>query len=300
MWQTRWTMASEVSRNRVFHTLKWCAAAGALALAGCLLVLMALHDRIVNPIVFPATRDIYRDPGAFGWAFEDLYLAVGDERTHAWHIPLENARGTALFSHGNAGNMADRLESVGLLRRLGFSVLVYDYGGYGNSTGGVGEARCYADIRAAWAYLTQTRGIPPSEIVLFGRSLGGAVTADLAQEVTPAAVVLESTFLSIPDVAREMISVVPLYRLLRIRFASKDKVGKISAPVLFVHSPEDDMIPYRHGRELFARAPEPKRFLEIHGPHNDGFVSSMDVYVKGWEEFLAPILPRRDGAPHST
>jgi len=242
-------------------------------------------------IIFPATRELYRNPGDFGLDFEEIVLPVAGYSTHGWFVPLEKARGVALFSHGNAGNMADRIESILLLRSMGFSVLAYDYGGYGRSTGRVGEQRCYEDAEAMWRYLTETRGIPPNKILIFGRSLGGAVSADLASKVTPAALVLESTFLSTVDIARGSFPWLPAGLILRHRFASKDKVARISCPVMVVHSPEDSLVPYAHGRRLFDLLTAPKQFLEIHGDHNDGFVLSEREYRAGWERFLAPIFP---------
>lgn len=240
-----------------------------------------------DKVLFPASRDINRTPDSMGWTYEEIWLDTPFGRTHAWWVPKDNPRGTVLFSHGNAGNIADRLESIGLLRKLGFSVLAYDYGGYGLSEGeGPSEKRCRADVRAAWRHLTDTRGIPPEQILLFGRSLGGAVTADLAQEVRPGAVVLESTFLSVPDVAREKLWFLPVRALCSSPFNSKDKVGRITAPVLVVHSPDDTLIPYRNGKGLYERITAPKQFLEIRGDHNDGFVLSMEKYLAGWEEFL--------------
>jgi len=254
--------------------------------------LSALAFLLQSWIIFPATRDIYRDPSAYRWAFEELMLPVDGETTHGWFVPLENARGVALFSHGNAGNIADRLESIGLLRSFGFSVLAYDYGGYGKSTGRSSEQRSCQDIRAMWRWLTEEKGIPPKKILLFGRSLGGGATAHLAREVEPAAVILESAFLSTVDVAHDKFPWLPARLILRHVFANKDKVADIKSPLLVIHSPDDSIIPYRHGKELFERATEPKQFLEIHGDHNEGFVLSEPIYRKGWEEFLAPILPR--------
>ena len=243
--------------------------------------------------IFPATRKLYRDPSFYKWAFDTVFLPVNGHVTHAWWVPLEDARGTVLFSHGNAGNIADRLESIGLLRSFGFSVLAYDYGGYGESTGRRGEKRCYADIEVMWDYLTETRGIPPEEILLFGRSLGGGPTADLASKVEPAAVILESTFLSTNDIARDAFPWLPVWPFIVHRFPNKKKMAGIRSPLLIIHSPQDRVIPYRHGKALFELATEPKTFLEIHGDHNDGFVLSEKIYRAGWEAFLKPILPRR-------
>jgi len=199
-------------------------------------------------LIFPATRLIDRTPASapFCWEYEEVFFDVDGEKTHAWFVPLEGATMTVLFSHGNAGNIAGRLESMQLLRSMGFSVLAYDYGGYGRSTGSASEQRIYRDVEATWSYLTETRNIAPSEIVLFGRSLGGAATAYLASRVTPAAVVLESTFCSIPAVVRDM----PLGRVLekgiRYRFPTIDRVPLIRAPLLVIHSPEDSLIPFKH------------------------------------------------------
>lgn len=268
--------------------LIYVTAIAVLLYAG-ICVLALLFQR---PMIFPATRPLDRHPGHFGWAYEDVLLPVAGETTHGWYVPLENARGTALFSHGNAGNIADRLESISLLRSMGFSVLAYDYGGYGRSTGSASEQRCYADIQAMWDYLIQERGIDPEKMLIFGRSLGGGATADLATRVHPAAVILESTFLSIPDVVRDIFPFLPIGWCIRHRFMNKDKVSRINAPLLIIHSPDDRVIPYRHGKALFELAAEPKQFLEIRGDHNEGFVLSMDTYREGWENFLEALLPK--------
>ncbi|MCK5863490.1 MAG: alpha/beta fold hydrolase, partial [Candidatus Hydrogenedentes bacterium] len=159
-----------------------------------------------DDLIFPRTSAVYRNPAdaPFLWDYEDIYVDVKGEKTHGWLIPLEGARGFVLFSHGNAGNIADRLESIQLLRDMGFSVLAYDYGGYGYSEGRPSEDRIYADAEGMWQYLTETRGIAPGNIVIFGRSLGGAAAAHLATKAQAAAVILESTFTSIPDVVRTL------------------------------------------------------------------------------------------------
>jgi len=262
-----------------------------LALCGGVYVLFAVALFFLQGyLIFPASRIMDRSPSDLGLVFEEVRRKVQGHETYGWYVPLESHRGVVLFSHGNAGDLAGRLESISLLRSFGFAVLAYDYGGYGFSTGKPSEGRCYADIRSMWDYLTKERGVPPEQIVLFGRSLGAAPTADLAAEVTPGAVVLESAFLSTPDIAKKTWIFRPLTWLIRHRFQNKDKVASITAPLLIVHSPDDEIIPYAHGLELFARAPEPKTFLEIHGGHNIGFVLSERVYREGWDEFMTPIL----------
>lgn len=271
--------------KRKWKAYMWFIVISVPVLAGALMLFAYLFQ---EKVIFPATAIIDRTPSSepFNWKYEEIYLEVDDERTCAWYIPLEGADKTVLFSHGNAGNLAGRLESIQLLRSMGFSVLAYDYGGYGLSTGRPSERRIYEDVDAAWKYLTEDRGIDPATIILFGRSLGGAATAYLASRVKPGAVVLESTFTSLPDVVRDM----PLGRFLskgiRHHFPTLDRVPSIQVPLLVVHSREDTLIPYKHGVAIFEAAAEPKQFLEIRGDHNMGFVQSMEDYAAGWKRFL--------------
>lgn len=276
------------SRPRI--SLLIAGAVPVLAYLGSTAMLYLLQDKFI----FPASRVVNRDPSYFDWSFDEVWLEPSPgERSHAWWIPIENPRGVCLFSHGNGGNIAGRLESVGALRKLGLSVLVYDYGGYGKSSGAPSESRIYDDIRAAWRYLTETRGIPPQQIVLFGRSLGGAPSAQLATEVTCAGLVLESTFSSLPAAAQEAMPWFPARWLTRHHFDSLSKMPEIHCPVLVIHAPEDRTVRFHHGQALFAAANEPKRWLQIHGDHNAGFLQSQDLIHSAWSSFLHDFLPAR-------
>ncbi len=258
-------------------------AALALGLAGC-----------QTWMIFPATRGpLDETPADVGWDFEDVRLEVMGETTHGWFLPVDGARGTVLFSHGNGGNLALWMYAMPVYRRLGLNVLLYDYGGYGLSTGRPSERRCYADARAMWNHLVRHRGVPPQEIVLIGRSLGSAVTAELALETKPAAVVLESPFLSMADMAREVFPILPGRLMVRHRFDTESKIDRIDAPLLILHSPKDELVPYRHGRRLYERAREPKVFVDIEGGHNDCFGVSEAIYESALDEFLGPLLPER-------
>ena len=255
------------------------------------LYLYLMQDRLL----YPAMRSVERTPAEAGWDYDELVLPVQGDTTHSWYVPLEGARGVVLFSHGNAGNIGHRIESVGLLRSLGFSVLLYDYGGYGMSTGRPSEARTHADVHAMWDWLTQEKDYNPEEILLFGRSLGGAVTLQLAAEVQPAAIIVESSFTSVPDIVQDYWPWVPARWLARHVYPSLEHIATVQAPVLVIHSPDDDIVPYHHGRALYDAAPEPKSFGEIRGDHNHGFVDSMDAYRQHWDDFLTPILGPWDG-----
>jgi uncharacterized protein len=249
--------------------------------------LMAMAYSFQDELLFAPTEEVLVSSELVNWNFENVELSVGEESTHGWFIPAASeSRGTILFSHGNAGNIGDRIETIRTFRLLGFATFIYDYGGYGRSTGGITEERCYEDIRAAWTYLTETRGIAPDTIVLFGRSLGGGPTAQLATEVTPMAVVLESTFTSIADMAAKQFPIFPVKLLIKHQFANIDKVADISAPILHIHSRDDTLIPYEHGEQLFEASTVPKSFLEISGDHNEGYWLSGETYLQGLRTFF--------------
>lgn len=241
-------------------------------------------------LIFPRGGTFYQTPDALGWQYEDVVLQVDGETTHGWFVPAPESRGVVLFSHGNAGNIAHRFDSMTIFRSLGFDVLIYDYGGYGKSTGGPSETRCYQDIRAMWYYLTTDRGVSPDRIVLFGRSLGGAAAVDLATEIRPAGLILESCFFSVTQMAWETFPIAPMRLLVRHKLDNTAKIGRVACPVLFVHSPDDEIIPYRHGRELYERCNAPKTFLDIRGDHNGGFILSGNLYKRGLDDFLTSVF----------
>jgi len=249
-----------------------------------------------NLLYFPdmPTREIVATPGAIGLDYEPLTLTTSDtERLDAWFIPAEPARGVVLFCHGNAGNIAHRLDSIRLFHELGLSVLIFDYRGYGQSTGKPTEKGTYRDADAAWQYLVEQRGISPETIILFGRSLGAAVASDLATRQAVAAVILESGFTSVPDIAAELYPWLPVRWMSRYRYDTRKQLANIHSPVLIVHSRDDEIIPYSNGEQLFAAANEPKQFLELRGGHNNGFMVSQAADIQGLDSFISQSLQRK-------
>ncbi|MCX7170473.1 MAG: prolyl oligopeptidase family serine peptidase, partial [Proteobacteria bacterium] len=158
--------------------------------------------------------------------------------------------------------------------------------GYGKISGTPSEQGTYRDAEAAWRYLTEQQHIPACRIVLFGESLGGAVAAWLAARQQPAALVIASGFTSVPDLAQHIYPYLPVRWLARIRYATLENLRSVAAPVLIAHSPADDIIPFEHGRALFAAANPPKHFLELAGGHNDGFIFMRESWVRTLGEFL--------------
>jgi hypothetical protein len=175
---------------------------------------------------------------------------------------------------------------LSVFHRLGFNTLIFDYRGYGQSEGSPSEDGIYRDAEAALTYLREDRGIPLKTIVYFGRSLGGSVAAWLAARTSPGALIVESSFTSAPDMAAQLYPLLPARMLTRLRYNTLEYLTRVTCPVLIIHSAEDEIIPFQHGQRLFAAAPEPKRFLEIHGDHNMGFLNSGPRYEQGLQEFL--------------
>lgn len=149
-------------------------------------------------------------PKVAGLQYEDIRLQTSDGiDLQGWYVPAPQSRGTVLFLHGNAGNISHRIDSVAMFHRLGYSTLIFDYRGYGNSGGKPSEQGTYRDAEAAWRYLNDQQHIPSCRIVLFGESLGGAVAAWLAAREKPAALVIASGFTSVPDLGQQLY---PIFR----------------------------------------------------------------------------------------
>lgn len=257
--------------------------------AALLLLLYIFQEHLV---FFPQTgRELLVTPAQAGMPYDDVRLNASDGTSlHGWYVPAPQARGTVLFFHGNAGNISHRMESVAMLHRLGYSTLIMDYRGYGDSSGKPGEQGTYEDAEAAWQYLTLQRHIPSCSIAVFGESLGGAIGAWLAARHKPAALVIASGFTSVPELAHHFYPYFPVRWLARIRYDTEEYIRNVAAPVLISHSPEDEIVPFNHGRALFASAHQPKRFLEIAGGHNDGFIFMRESWIKALGDFLEEHL----------
>jgi fermentation-respiration switch protein FrsA (DUF1100 family) len=264
-----------------------------IALAYCAL---ALAIFIMQPqlLYYPdmPSRTIEATPDSVALKHETVLFTTADGvRLHGWFIPARQSRATLLFCHGNAGNISHRLDSIRLFHDLGLNVLIFDYRGYGQSDGSPSENGSYRDANAAWDYLVDRRHTDPGRIVIFGRSLGAAVAADLASRTKPAAVILESAFTSIPEMAAALYPWLPVRILSMYQYDNKAKISRIRSPLLLVHSRDDEIIPFQHGRQLFALANDPKHFLTLSGGHNDAHQASR-VYVQELQAFLARYLPR--------
>ncbi|WP_137894866.1 alpha/beta hydrolase [Ramlibacter sp. 2FC] len=270
--------------------LKWLTAGGAAyaALLGLVFLLQA------HLLYFPGVgRQVQQTPKDLGLDYETLWLTTEDGvRIEAWYVPAPGARGVALLAHGNAGNLSHRVGYAPLFHRLGYALLLFEYRGYGRSEGQPSEAGTYADARAAWHHLVAQRGVAPERIVLVGESLGGAVVARLAAAERPGALVLASSFVSVPELAAELYPWLPARWLARYHYDTLEAVSRLACPVFIAHSRQDEIVPFRHGQRLFAAASEPKVFLEMAGGHNEGLLFTHEAWGQTLGHFLEQHLPR--------
>jgi fermentation-respiration switch protein FrsA (DUF1100 family) len=237
---------------------------------------------------------------ASGNTLEDCFFTASDgARLHAWWCrPPTAAAGRGptsdtvlLWFHGNAGNLAHRADMMLDLASIPAQVFIVDYRGYGRSEGRPNERGLSRDADAAWRFLTVERGIAADRIVLFGKSLGGAVAIDLATRVTPAGLIAQSSFTSVPAMAAHHYPFVPKF-LVRTKMDNLSKIGGLDCPIMVIHSPADEVVPYDHGRRLFEAAGGDKRFFEVpHAGHNETWLVGGADYLDAIREFLVDCRP---------
>jgi len=245
--------------------------------------------------IYCPTTEIATTPDKHGLAFEAVEFESSDGlMLQGWFVPrASDAPGkerVVLFFHGNTGNISDCIETLQMFHQLGLSTFIFDYRGYGLSQGSPTEQGTYDDAEAAWIYLLRDRGIKAEDVVVLGRSLGAAIASQQAARHTPGALVIESTFTSAPELAAEMFRIFPARLMSRFKYRVRDNIANTHCPVLVVHSGDDEVIPFHHGKRLYEVANEPKAFLEINGAHAQGFLTSGARYTDGLKRFLTSVF----------
>ena len=260
-----------------------------IAAAVCIYLLLVVYLFFFQArFMYAPDREITATPAETGLEYEDVIIRASDGlKLSGWFIPAERPRATILFCHGNAGNISDRLESIRVFNRLNLNIFIFDYRGYGRSEGKPSEKGTYLDSEAAYRFLTEDKQIKNDDIIIFGRSLGGAVAAYLARKYNPGSLILEGTFTSALDIAKDIYPYLPVKIISRYNYNTEDYLNRTKCPVLIIHSSEDRMIPLTHGQRLFESANEPKEFLEITGTHNSGFMTTGKRYDDCLDTFIS-------------
>jgi hypothetical protein len=276
--------------------LFYLGLAAVLAYATWGLVLFLMQSRLL----YRPLREVALTPADRGLSYEDgLFQSRDGVKLTGWYVPALDARFTVLFCHGNSGNIMHAMDAVGLFHEMGLGCLVFDYRGYGASEGRPTEAGIYLDVRAAFDWLTQVKGVPAERIILCGRSLGGAIASHLATEVQPAALAVEGAFTSYADIGAHFHPYMPTRPFARFRYDTLTHVKRVRCPVLVVHSKDDTVVPPVFGARLFEAAHEPKQFTEIAGSHSNGFLFSANQYKAAWVQWLESLADRRPESPES-
>jgi fermentation-respiration switch protein FrsA (DUF1100 family) len=253
-------------------------------LASALALLSGCGTAFERSFIYYPSATLEGTPTSVGLPFRDVEVTTADDvRIHGWHVP-GSRRATLLYCHGNGGNISHRLPKLRAFHdRLGLSILIFDYRGYGRSGGVPGEAGTYADARAMRGWL---RRHAPEPVVYLGASLGAAVAATLAAEEPPAALVLEAPFVSVQAMAHATLPGAGW--LFRTRYDTLAAVGRVRAPVLVLHGDADEVVPHRQRRAVFEAAAGPRVLATIPGGHhNDLHEAGGEAYWRAWAAFLA-------------
>jgi fermentation-respiration switch protein FrsA (DUF1100 family) len=257
-----------------------------------LILILALLVYIFYPriesffIFFPETQLDYT-PDELNLGYKEVYFTAADgERLHGWFFPLKGECPVILFCHGNAGNISHRLENVRLLLREKLQVFLFDYRGYGRSSGTPSERGIYLDGLAAYDYLVEKEHIPQAQIIAFGRSLGAAVAIEISLKREVNSLIVESAFTSTREVARSTPLFFPVSYCLPAHYNNLKKIGRVAVPKLIIHGRADEIIPFTMSLRLFEAAEAPKYFLPLEGAgHNDTFIVGGKSYFEAFARF---------------
>lgn len=232
-------------------------------------------------------------PRDAGLTAEDVTFCAEDGASlHGWWFPHPEARGIFLVCHGNAGNISDRLWIPQDLADVPVHVFLFDYRGFGKSRGVPREAATARDVRAAYQYCVQKWGgenaAPP--VILYGRSLGGAVALQAVESCPVRALILESTFTSVLEMGQRFYPWLFPTLFCMNRYRSDLRMAQASMPTLIAHSPDDEVVPYDMGETLFKLAPNPRGFFHLIGPHEDAGWRTSPEYAAGIRKLIGEVL----------
>ena len=243
--------------------------------------------------VYPKSRTFRAGPEDTDLEIEDIdFCAEDGTALHGWWFPKPDARGVFLVCHGNAGNVSDRIWIPEDLRDVPLEIFVFDYRGYGKSQGFPTERGTGQDVLAAYEVVRSRLGVEEDvPVIVYGRSLGGAVALQLASQMPVKGVILESTFSSIVEVGHRIYPWLFPQWTCPHRYVSEDRIPLVEAPVLAAHSQDDETVPYDLGRKLYGKAPHLWRFCELEGNHVEAGWQTSASYARAVREFIDELLP---------
>ena len=227
-----------------------------------------------------------------GMSCDDIYFESEGRKLHGWLIEPQHRfyDGVVLHCHGNAGNITTRFAKSCAIAALGLPVFVFDYRSYGRSEAGrLSEKAIYTDAEAAWKFLIEQK-YREAQIVVQGVSLGGGPAGYLAEKFSPAGLILESTFTSMPDMSKKVYPFIPR-SLVKTQFNTAKRIRSLELDKVVIHGSEDEVVPYEMGQELFELAPEPKEFVEIKNAlHTNLLEKDREAYLSAFRNLFDRVL----------
>lgn len=253
-----------------------------------ILAVIIFYQQLENSIIFYPDKALDDRPSNWDLCYKDIqFLTPDGQKLHGWFFPVSGKSPVLLFCHGNAGNISHRIENIKFLVKRDISVFIFDYRGYGQSSGRPSEKGIYIDGIAAYDYLTEIEKISPDRIVIFGRSIGGAVAIEVALQRKVRCLIIESTFTSTKDMAKTIFPFFIFSPFLPHHYNNILKIVGVTIPKLIIHGEDDNIVPFSMGNKLFAQATEPKLFLPIHrAGHNDTYVVGGGDYFEAIVNFI--------------
>jgi len=232
-------------------------------------------------------KEIENTPDKWAIGYEDINFPTPDGKSlNGWFIPADGATVTILYCHGNGGNISHRIHKILFFHEMGFNVFVFDYRGYGRSKGFPTEGGIYKDTLAAYDYLVSRDDVNRDKLVVYGKSLGGAIATELCTKREASALILESALASVEMRAKEMFPYLPMKLLTWQKYDALKKVKSITIPKLITHGQDDQVISFGHGLALFNNAAEPKKFIPFSGGHNEDVYTTSDEFKAELTKFL--------------
>lgn len=250
----------------------------------------AIRTWLAIKCIFFPMKMVEFHPGQWDLSFEDVIFESTDGlKLHGWFFPGGPPNRTLIYFHGNAGNIGDRLPKLKKLHGIGMNIFIFDYRGYGGSEGKPSLKGVVEDSLAAYRYVLSRQDVDPNHIILYGESLGGAMALEVAQQEKYSAIILESTFTSVRDMASAVYSIIPRFIVPDV-YRSIDMVREIREPILILHGAKDEVVPRKMGERLYQEAPQPKRFVSFpNAEHSNIYEVAPQEYVQEIEKFFVNI-----------
>ncbi len=250
------------------------------------IALLILVKYLENNSVFFPGKSINETPASVGLDHEDLYLTTKDGiKINAWLIKTHAHAPIVIFAHGNAGTIGNRISKIKFFHDLGLNILAFDYRGYGLSEGVPSESGIYLDAQAVFDYVQTRSDVDFRRTIAYGASLGGVVMIDLAVSRKVACLIVESSISSAKEMAHRMYPYLPKF-LMSLKFDSLSKIHQVSVPKIFLHSHQDEVVPFSMGHKLYQKALDPKEFIVTLGSHNEGALMSDPIVKEQLVRFL--------------